>query len=230
MSTPIQITENLWSITRGANIFILRAQDGQLALIDAGMPGARNPVKAALAALNFHPSMVKQILITHADIDHVGSLHGIAAATGAPIYAGSLSKGYIEAATSPPHIPALMELIARPIQRIAQRKATVDRVVQDGDMIDFDGGIQAILAPGHTEDNFCYYWKREGVLFAPDLLNRFGQNIALTPERITWNMAQAKQSAHKVLALDPQIICFGHGPHLVIQDKPEQIEMLRKTL
>lgn len=230
MNLPIQITENLWSITRGANIFILRAQDGQLAIIDAGIPGALKPLKAALAALNFQTTRVTHILITHADFDHVGSLHGIAKATGARVYAGSLSKSYIESATSPPHIPALMALIARPIQLFSQRKVAVDQVVQDGDLIDFDGGIQAISAPGHTEDNFCYYWKRAGVLFAPDLLNRFGDNIALTPARITWDMEQAKASTQKVLAFEPQIICVGHGPHLNVAEAPNQLDQLRQTL
>ncbi|MEZ4662686.1 MAG: MBL fold metallo-hydrolase [Caldilineaceae bacterium] len=230
MSAPTQITENLWSITRGANIFILRAQDGQLAIIDAGIPGALKPLKAALAALDFQPSMVKKILVTHADMDHVGSLHGIAAATGARVYAGSLSKGYIESATSPPHIPALMALIGRPIQLFTQPKVKVDQVVQDGDLIDFDGGIQAVFAPGHTEDNFCYYWLQAGVLFAPDLFTRFRGKIEITSKTMSWDVATARTSAYKVLALKPQIICFGHGLPLRVSNGEAEMADLRQTM
>lgn len=226
---PTQITPNLYSVTRGANIFLLKTGENELALIDAGIPGARNLVLNAVSALGYQPSIVKHILITHADVDHVGSLHGLAVTTGARIYASAASVPYIESATSPPHVPPPMSWFGRGLQMVAQKKVQVDQTVQDGDLLDIGGGIRVIAAPGHTEDNVCYFWEREKVLFAADLLARFS-TLRLTPPIITWNTEKARTSARRVLELQPEIIGFGHGATWRRDETPEELTALEATL
>ncbi|MCI0713480.1 MAG: hypothetical protein L0154_25205 [Chloroflexi bacterium] len=55
----------------------------------------------------------------------------------------------------------------------------------------FRWGIKAIHVPGHTEDNFAYWWEREKVLFVADLLHRRSGSLELTNKRITWNVSDS---------------------------------------
>jgi glyoxylase-like metal-dependent hydrolase (beta-lactamase superfamily II) len=229
MAQPVEIKPHLYSVTRAANIFILQTGPDSLALIDAGIPRSTRTVLTAVRALGFAPTAVKHILVTHADIDHVGSLRQLADATGATVVAHELSVPYIERALPPPHLAGVMGVVARGFQRLTQRKATVDHVVRDGDWLDIGGGIRVLHAPGHTPDNVCYYWESEDVLFAPDLLNRFDV-LLLTPPNITWDMTQAKASARRVLALEAGTICVGHGEAWRAERDSAELDALLKTL
>lgn len=67
------------------------------------------------------PRDFKRILVTHADVDHAGSLGSLAAASGAEVWAGEASAHYIARRVSPPHIRfpmilpvALMNFLQRP--------------------------------------------------------------------------------------------------------------------
>lgn len=206
-----EITPNVFQFGRAANQFLLKTAEGELTLIDAGMPGSTKATLNAVAALGHEPTALKHILVSHADVDHIGSLAGIKAATGATVYAGAESKTHIENRTAPPHIPPPMSWMMGPVTRLLLKPTTVDQVFADGDMLDAVGGIQAIHAPGHTPDNFVFYWPLAGVLFAPDLLFHMGNSLSLSPALFSWDRATTVASAKKVLALDPAVVCVGHG-------------------
>ncbi|MDX1994531.1 MAG: MBL fold metallo-hydrolase [bacterium] len=211
MTSPTQITPNVYQITRGANIFLLKTGAGELTIIDAGIPGAAKRVLEAAAALGYSHNQIRHLLLTHGDLDHIGSVAGLAKATGATVYAGTETKTYVEQVKSPDHMPAPIATITNLMLPLMQKKASVQKVIQDGDTLPIGGGIQAIHTPGHTSDNFSFYWPQERVLFAPDLLNTQRGPLGMTPKLITWNMDAAISSARKVLALNPEVICVGHG-------------------
>ena len=220
-----QVKNNIYQITRGANIFILKTAADEVTVIDTGLPGGTRGILKAVRELGMQPSNVRHILITHADLDHVGSLAGLAKKTGARVYAGADTKQHVEQRTMPPHMPGLLATIIKPVQKLVQGKVTVDHVVNDGDILSIGGGIRAMHTPGHTPDNFSYYWPAEGALFAPDLLNTLGGTLGLTQARITWDMDTAKASTRKVLALEPTVICVGHGDAVKAPDP--QIDALK---
>ena len=156
----------------GPNVNIYLLDDaGSLALIDAGMPGSAPRVLELIQALGRAPGDVKHILITHADIDHVG------------------------------------------------------RIVADGDVLDIADGIRVLATPGHTPDHVGYFWERERVLFAGDLLNN-RHGLSSTPPRKSWDVAAARRSVQAIAALNPAIICAGHGPVWRAEDDPGRLEAL----
>lgn len=211
MPKPIEITPNVYQFTRGANQFLLKTGPNELTLIDTGMPGATKITLEAVTALGYEPAAVKHILVSHSDLDHMGSLAGIKTATGATVYASAQTKAHIENRTSPPHIPPPLSWMMWLALKLTFKSATVDHVFADGDTLPIGGGIQTIHAPGHTPDNFVFYWTAEGVLFAPDLLFHNTPNLTLTPSAISWNKEVAVASVKKVLTLEPAVICVGHG-------------------
>ena len=225
-----QISKNIWQFTHGANIMLAQLDENELILIDAGLPGSTSKIVEEIRELGFQPNQVEHILVTHADMDHAGSLHGIKNATGAKLYASVLSTPYIEKARMPKHLPFLMQPFANLIQRFTQKRVLVDVGVEDGQVLDIGGGIKAIHVPGHTQDHFAYWWEREKVLFVADLLQRRTGSLELTAKPVTWDMDQAKQSARKVLALEPEVICVGHGDSFKVSDSPDEVANLRNKL
>lgn len=234
MTAPIKVTDGLYQVESFVNIFILETGPDELTIIDAGAPGSSKRVFSAIYALGHTPQMVKHILITHADIDHIGSLAGLASASGAAIYAGIESKAHIEARTSPEHLPAIASVIINPLMKLFVKPARVTQVISDGEQLDIGGGITAYHTPGHTPDNYNFYWHAKDALFTADLLNtRFGARLGelkISPPRISWDMAAVKQNALKMLDLKPAIICVGHGPSLTGDDVTKQSAQLRLSL
>src|SRR4051812_17848305 len=76
---PMQMGEHVSPINLSV---ILDATQGPT-LVDTGMPGQLDTLAAALAETAIQLHDIKRIILTHHDIDHVGSLHDLVRATGA---------------------------------------------------------------------------------------------------------------------------------------------------
>lgn len=216
-------------IGEAVNAYVLDSAESGLTVIDTGLPGSAKRILGLVEQLGRTPQDVKQILITHTDVDHVGGLKGLVRATGAAVYASADEAKYLKRRRNPPHVKPPMSVIGGLITFLLRPAVAVDHVVQDGEVLEIAGGIRAILTPGHTPDHVAYYWERERVLFAGDLLNN-REGLVLTPPRITWDQSAARQSAKTVLALDPAVICVGHGPVWLAQKDPDRIKTLSARL
>jgi glyoxylase-like metal-dependent hydrolase (beta-lactamase superfamily II) len=224
-----QLIPGLYQLTRGANMFLVETDADELTLIDAGIPGSTGVVLSAIQSIGKQPQHLKHILITHADIDHAGSIAGLVEATGATVYTSGESTPYIEAAKSPPHGVIPMTALTNTIQSFTQTKAHVDKQVADGELLPIGGGIMVLSTPGHTPEHHSYYWQRNGVLFAGDLFFAVG-GLSLTFAPISWSMDAARNSARKVLELAPGILCVGHGRAVNLAQTPSAVDSLRRQL
>ena len=150
-------------------------------LIDAGVPGQVPVLEKKLQALGLKLHDVRRILITHQDLDHIGSAHEIANATGAEVYAHSADVPYIQGekpllkldakrfeaqlqALPPAQQERIREILSSP------PRVKVDRVLSGGEELPFHGGIVVVPTPGHTPGHVCYYLKAHRVLVAGDSL------------------------------------------------------------
>ena len=223
------IVPGLYGIFGPVNVYVLDDGDEGVTIIDAGLPWAWQGVLDLVRDIGRTPQDVRHIVITHADLDHVGGLGRLVRATGATVYASALSQRYIQKRQPPPHVPAPMKFVASAVAFIMQRAARVDHVFADGDVLDIAGSLRVMATPGHTEDHFSVYWEREGVLFTGDLLNN-NDGVSLTPKNITWSTDAACASARNVLELDAQVMCFGHGPVWRAAEDPDGLAALRARL
>lgn len=226
-----KVTDGLYEVaSTGVNVFLIDDPESGLILIDTGMPWSKGAILKAIAELGKQPSDLKHILLTHADIDHVGCLGALVRETGAQTYAGSATADYAHRKQSPPHVPMVMILLSKLLFAM-MTTPHIDHRLADGEMIDVAGGIQAIHTPGHTPDNFSYYWERGKVLFAADLLNTaFSDGLGLSPKMMTHSVGDTITSARKVLMLDPEFICVGHGKFVSAAKQPELIAKLRSEI
>jgi glyoxylase-like metal-dependent hydrolase (beta-lactamase superfamily II) len=207
------------------NVYVLDDAESGVTIIDTGMPGTIQRIWDLLQDIGRQPDDVEHILITHADLDHVGSLSRLVKATGAPVYASAEAAQYIQKRRSPPHLKMPSKMFAGIINFLVQRAVPVDYMVTDDQVLDIAGGIRVIATPGHTPDHVSFFWERERVLFVGDLIRNV-DGLSLTPPRITWNMNEARASVEKVRALDPAVMCFGHGEVWSAERDPDGIKDL----
>jgi glyoxylase-like metal-dependent hydrolase (beta-lactamase superfamily II) len=105
MADFIKVVDGLYQINGYANVFVLDDGEHGVTVIDTGMPHSVNAIVDTVKAIGRTVGDIKQILVTHADIDHIGSLAPLVTASNAKIIAGNKSKHYIESRLAPPHGP-----------------------------------------------------------------------------------------------------------------------------
>ena len=170
-------------------------------LVDAGVPGSEEVILAAVEELGRTTTDVSDIVITHADGDHVGSLAALVGRTGATVWAGEHEADVIEGAAA-----------ARGGD--TKRTAAVDRRFVPGETLPLHGGIETVDSHGHTAGHVSLFLPRERILIAGDALNNVEGLGGSRPEH-TANAVDARAAVSILAALRPDTIVFGHGPSLV---------------
>lgn len=207
----MQIRPDIYLIKGKASNLFLCADENGLALIDAGMPNEQKLVLAEIDRLGFRPEQLTRILITHADIDHAGSLAALHEATGATIYAGELAALSLQRGKSPEHLPSLIQWFSTALIGYKPVDLSHLTIIQDGDVLPVLGGLQALATPGHTMGHFSFFCPANGVLFAGDALHTRGSRLQRSQKLITADETAANASAIRLLELTPAVFACGHG-------------------
>lgn len=93
------------------------------------------------------------------------------------------------------------------------------RDLQDGEVIEFDGGrLRALHTPGHASNHVCYLLEERGLLFTGDHLMQ-GSTVVIAPP--DGNMLHYLESLRRLLNEPVQALAPGHG--LVIENAPAEI-------
>ncbi len=207
----MQVQSDIVCITgRASNMFLIEEDHG-LVLIDCGMPREKARVASAVADLGYALSDIHTILITHADVDHVGSLAAIQAKSGATVYAGRATADHLIHGTQPQHLPRVMQWLANLAIRLPRISAEIIHIFADGDELPILGGLQVLATPGHTPDHHSFYSPSRGILFAGDAISTRNDTLNPSPKRITADQRQADLSVIKLLELAPAVFACGHG-------------------
>lgn len=223
---------NLIQLTRltAFNCFLVREQDG-FTLVDTGMGGS---AKAILKAAADYGGVIRRIVLTHAHVDHVGSLDALHAslpdaevaisARDARFMAGdrsldaeessfALKGGYPRCTTTPTHL------------------------LHAGDRI---GSLETIPSPGHTPGHLAFFDHRDRTLLAGDAFTtKAGISTGGTfrllfpfPAMATWHRQLATTSAEQLRELKPARLAVGHGAVLEdpVAGMDQAIAEARRTL
>jgi hydroxyacylglutathione hydrolase len=171
-----------------------------------------------LAILKQENLKLKQIVVTHAHIDHVGGAMKLKAATGAPILMNQDDQALLK----------LLDVQAAWIGMRPPGAVLVDECVSDGSVLKI-GSIPAnvIHTPGHTEGSICLYLPDQQTLIAGDTL--FAGSIGRT-DLPGGSFEKIMRSLHtRVLALpDETAVVPGHGPATTIGEERESNPFLQK--
>jgi glyoxylase-like metal-dependent hydrolase (beta-lactamase superfamily II) len=164
-----------------------------------------------LAIIGKHNLQVKQIVITHAHIDHVGGAMKLRAATGAPILLNQNDYALLK----------MLDVQAAWVGMTSPGKVEIDRSISTGDAVSAGSHTAQILhTPGHTEGSICLYFPTEKKLIAGDTL--FAGSIGRT-DLPGGSMQKIMRSLHDtVLSLpDETVVVPGHGELTTIGEERE---------
>jgi len=213
----MKITDNLFIVPGVvSNTYILLDADG-LTVIDAGLPRSERKILAYIASLGRSAQDVKCIIITHADMDHVGGLAALQKASGARTYASKLEAEAIAAGKSSREIQSpgfsprrLFFALMRPFMKITP--VQVDEIVEEGQTLPALGGLRVVETPGHTPGHISLFAPAAGVLFSGDSIVSDQNGLHGSRPGLTWDEVKARESERKQAALGARIVCTGHGP------------------
>src|SRR5947208_4880157 len=204
-------SNNLFQLTRlgFVNCYLVREDDG-FTLIDTGMSGQ---AQAIIQEANKLGLPIVRIVLTHAHIDHVGSLDALhAALPGAQVAISERDARFLTGDKSldatEPQVPL------RGGYPVCTTKPEL--LLHEGDRI---GSLEAIATPGYTPGHIAFLDTRDRAVIAGDAFQTLG-GVAVSgtfkllfplPALATWHKSLALESARKLLALQPSVLAVGHG-------------------
>jgi hydroxyacylglutathione hydrolase len=175
-------------------------------------------IEDVLTVLQKHRLTTKQIVITHAHIDHVGGAMKLRAATGAPILLNENDYALLQ----------MLDAQAEWIGMAPPEKVQIDQSIKHADTVKAGSlAAQIIHTPGHTEGSICLYFGTEKKLLAGDTL--FAGSVGRT-DLPGGSFDKIIHSIHEeLLALpDETIVVPGHGSLTSIGQERESNPFLAK--
>ncbi len=191
------------------NCFLVREADG-FSLIDTGLSGSAKGIIEAARSLG---GPIRRILLTHAHIDHVGSLdalHALLPDVEVAISArdARFLKGDRSLDADEPQVPlrgGYIDCTTEPT-----------RLLNGGDVV---GSLEVIATPGHTPGHVAYFDHRDKTLITGDTYSTKAGIVTGGSLRLlfpfhalaTWHKPTTLRSAEVLRDLQPARLAVGHG-------------------
>jgi hydroxyacylglutathione hydrolase len=222
-----KVAEGVWllrgDIRRGMNIYFLEA-DGGVVQYDAGTKGM---VKAARAVLEKLGGL-QRIVLGHSHTDH----RGTAPFLGVPVYCHPDEVSYAERDEWPDYwdISQIEFAPVRWIYPALHRRwdaggVHIDGTVEEGDEV---AGFRVLHFPGHAPGLIGLWRESDRLAIVSDTvyfadaarLKELPEGEATVPHpAYNWDQQAAVESMRKLAALDPAMVCAGHGEPLTLEPR-----------
>ncbi len=220
----IEVAEGVYQIPVAArnsiNAYLI---DGFL--IDAGIRSSAPRLFKAIGSRKLEAHV-----LTHGHGDHQGASAEICQRLGLPLWCGAGDREMVETGQTDMYAPNPNHPILRFQRRFwVGQGHPVARTLSEGDHV---GEFEVIATPGHSPGHLAFWRARDRVLIAGDVLNNMNLLTTLTrlgepPKIFTTDPVLNRRSIKKIAALNPAVVCFGHGP--VLRD-PEQLALFAYRL
>lgn len=191
------------------NCYLVRETDG-FTLVDTGLSGSAQAILQAARELG---APIRRILLTHAHVDHVGSLDALHALL--PDAEVAISARDARFLTGDRSLDA--DEPQTPLRGGYQVCATrPTRLLKAGDRI---GSLEVIASPGHTPGHLAYFDQRDRTLIAGDAFSTKAGIVTGGSLRLlfpfhalaTWHKPTTLRSAEALRDLQPARLAVGHG-------------------
>jgi glyoxylase-like metal-dependent hydrolase (beta-lactamase superfamily II) len=215
----------------------LIAEADAVTLVDTGWPGYIDDVLASISEIGHKLTDVQAVLVTHAHIDHIGTLPRLLERHRVPVLlspteAGHARREYLEQAGTADVVrnlwrPRVLPWTVHMIRNGALKDPGVPQATDFGDVdvIDVPGRPVPVATPGHTSGHTAYLFPEARVLLTGDALIT-GHPLSATtgPQELMGFFHHDIDAVHASLdviaEVDADAIIPGHGP--VYRGSPRQ--------
>ncbi len=227
-----KVADGLWllqgDLRKSMNIYFLE-EEGGVVQFDAGSKSMTKAARVAAAELGG----LKRVVLGHAHADH----RGTAPSMGVPVLCHPDEVADAESDASIAPYMDLSQLPVAPVRWIYPfllrrwdgGAVKIDGTVSEGDEV---AGFRVLHFPGHAPGLIGLWRESDRVAIVSDViylvdsarLKPLPPGEASVPHPAwAWNHARAKESVRRLAALEPKVVCAGHG-------LPLRGDNLRETL
>jgi glyoxylase-like metal-dependent hydrolase (beta-lactamase superfamily II) len=203
MSAPIRVTDSIYmigssEISDSMDCCIYLVDAGELVLIDTGAGKGTGRLVDNIQAMGLMPEKLSTIIITHAHIDHIGSLYDLKTKYNAKVIAHEADVQAIESGKK----------VGAEYYGVKYRPCKVDIILQ-GESSNLRIGaceFQFLHIPGHTPGSIVAVLNNVGgetVLFGQDIHGPYHPMWGGKP-------LKAIKSLEKIREIRADILCEGH--------------------
>lgn len=226
-------SNHLYKLTHlGAiNCYLVREDDG-FTLIDTAWPSSQ--AQAIIQEANKLGLPIVRIVLTHAHIDHVGSLDALHdSLPNAQVAISERDARFLSGDQSLD--PSEPQEHLRGSYTVCQTKPAL--LLHEGDRI---GSLEVIATPGHTPGQLAFLDTRDRAVIVGDAFQTLGgvavggtvELLFPLPALATWHKGLALESARKLLALQPSLLAVGHGRVIInpVAEMERAIRVMEQSL
>ncbi|WP_435097979.1 MBL fold metallo-hydrolase [Halorubrum sp. N11] len=206
-----EIADGVWRFDcRGVNAYLVF--DDVPTLVDAGTPWDEATIRSGIDEAGLEVGDIGRVLLTHYDLDHVGTLAALAPDLDATVHAYGFDATLLRGTRSPP-LRNHKGLIQR-LGALVAESPDVDVVgVADGETL---GSFTAYHTPGHTPGHVAYVSEELGVGLLGDLVSESDGELTPSGWLISYDTDAVETSVRGLAEHAPpfDVACVGHGDPL----------------
>ncbi|WP_249595631.1 MBL fold metallo-hydrolase [Peribacillus frigoritolerans] len=195
----------------------------ELTLVDTGYPNFLSNIENEIFKNGYDMKNLRNIIITHYDIDHIGSLYEFKERyPHINLIASEVESKYISGEMKSERLVQAEEMLENmPIQEIEFGKwfiqqlknlkhVSIDEKVHDGDWI-LDNECRVVATPGHTSGHISLYFPRLKSVIAGDAAVIENHELLIANPHFCLNVEKAEQSLRKIKDLKAENYYCYHG-------------------
>jgi hydroxyacylglutathione hydrolase len=197
---------------RGANCYLCTGR-AKMLVVDTGLPCNGKKSINYVKALGKDPSDIDYVILTHADIDHVGSTAELKKMTGGKLAIHTYDALILSVKSGFKTIRGPLGILfklATPLTRF--HPAEPDVILRNGSEVN---GFKIVYTPGHTNGSVCLYLPGK-VIFVGDALRNDSHGNPRPPSKnLSADIANVKASLIAISELDFDILLPGQGSPVI---------------
>ncbi|TAG32957.1 MAG: MBL fold metallo-hydrolase [Verrucomicrobia bacterium] len=203
----------------------------ELTLIDAGLWGVARQLRRVVAALGRKPDDVRNLLLTHGHLDHVGGAAEIQAWSGARVWVHAADREHVAQGVRYVGLArgcGALEVAGRRVG--GYRAPEIGGELREGERLPFWGGLRVWHLPGHTPGHCALVAERDcedarprtpatgglrtELVFTGDLFASYAVSVHRPPFFLTRDRARADASLRALASTRPAAVLPSHYDHL----------------
>ncbi|MED3727685.1 MBL fold metallo-hydrolase [Priestia endophytica] len=203
----------------------------ELTLVDTGYTNFLTLIENEILKNGYGMKDLKNIIITHYDDDHIGSLYEFKEKyPWITIIASEIESKYISGELKAERLVQAEELLENMsnedmefgkwfIQQLKNLKPVlINKKVHDGDMI-LDNECRVVATPGHTSGHISLYFPRLKSIITGDAAVKENHELVIANPQFCLNVEKAEQSLIKIKNLKAENYYCYHGGKFTLYSK-----------